>query len=119
MSQTEIAWAAGFFDGEGCTSSRGTGSEGRWWYINVQITQVERSTLDRFRAAVGVGTVRGPYTRKEKSDKCHSHYRYDAHNEEAKRVIELLWPYLSDPKRAQHIAALERVRVKREELAAA
>ena len=60
---TETAWAAGFFDGEGCVSSTVSrnGKGYRYAQINVSIGQVHREVLDRFCVAVGMGKVYGPY----------------------------------------------------------
>jgi hypothetical protein len=47
----EIVWAAGFFDGEGCTHSRGGG------YPAITISQREREPLERFQSAVAGGVI--------------------------------------------------------------
>ena len=59
MKETELAWAAGFFEGEGCVSIVRT-TFGR---ITLVLTQAgDPWTLGRFRNAVGGrGRVRGPY----------------------------------------------------------
>jgi hypothetical protein len=85
----ELAWAAGFFDGEGSVYFTGK-------YITLAITQADRRPLDRFRAALDLGTVRGPY-RLEKSP----YFVYTAGVYEIQPVIEKLWPLLSEPKREQ------------------
>jgi hypothetical protein len=51
---SELAWAAGFYDGEGCT------------YMNKQrpsmtIAQGTKEPLERFVRAVGFGRIYGPY----------------------------------------------------------
>lgn len=85
----EIAWAAGFFDGEGSVYATGK-------YLVLAITQADRRPLERFRAAVSLGTVGGPY-RLEKSP----YFTYRAGVYEVQPVIEKLWPLLSEPKREQ------------------
>jgi len=52
----ELAWAAGFFDGEGCFSFSVASN-----YVCVSISQTELEPLERFTRAVGVGWVLGPY----------------------------------------------------------
>lgn len=110
MSDTEIAWAAGFYDGEGCTSN--STASGRYRYLSLQISQAEPTTLHRFWEAVGqIGKVYGPYVREDRPGHHRRHWRYQAHNRDALAVIELLLPYLSEPKREQYLRASERVGV--------
>jgi DNA-directed RNA polymerase specialized sigma24 family protein len=65
----------------------------------VKVSQKDRRPLDRFYAAIGVGRVTGPY-------------EHDIHtwqvggNSGARRALDLLWPYLSQPKREQAEAAM-------------
>lgn len=97
LIQTELSWAAGFWDGEGCTSA------GRGVPM-VVITQAERYTLDRFMAAVGgVGAIYGPYHYESKQFKSTQpiwHYRA-VKFEDAQAVLAMLWKYLSPSKREQ------------------
>lgn len=92
MSDTEIAWAAGFFDGEGCTAQHTKG------YIRIYISQKGRECLDRFRESVGgLGNVYGPDKR--------GIYAYAVSRRETVfAVLNILWPYLSTPKREQAVS---------------
>lgn len=100
MDTHEIAWAAGFYDGEGSTTTESR--EGKWFSVRVSIFQVDRRALDRFKAAVGEGTIRGPYNRGlGKKTKWKPYYQYAAAGPAAKRVIEKLWPYLGEVKKEQ------------------
>ena len=58
----DIAWAAGFFDGEGCIS-RHTKS-GKWRLV---VQQNMREPLDVLQGLFG-GSVLGPYTRRRSRD---------------------------------------------------
>lgn len=57
MNREELAWAAGFFDGEGCFSYSKSGQ-----YVCVSIGQTVREPLERFKLAVGLGVIYGPYS---------------------------------------------------------
>lgn len=94
----ELAWAAGFLDGEGCFSTM-TNRRGKVRnYPLLTISQRERYVLDRFMKAVGEGYVNGPYNK----DKGAGAYYYRVNGyEKVLRVAKLLWPYLSPVKRAQ------------------
>ncbi len=107
--EIELAWAAGFFDGEGCTSIQvayynpQTGTKSMQMHIS--ITQNGRSTLDRFWNAVNkVGAVNGPYVRRTSSEV----YTYRATGPKVAQVMEQLWPYMSQPKKEQFIAVITR-----------
>lgn len=85
-TETELAWAAGFFDGEGWTTVSGR-------YVQIGVTQVEQQPLERFLKAVGWGSI----SRSRRTA------AWRVSGEGAYRVIEALWPYLSDPKREQFL----------------
>ena len=104
MLETEIAWAAGFFDGEGCITHGRRHADGSV-PLRLALNQVDRRPLDRFAQILG-GSVKGPYTLKGKNvtKNASPYYALEYHN--AEEVLILLWPYLSDPKREQ----AERVR---------
>lgn len=91
----ELAWAAGFFDGEGSTSiSKIKG----WMRLLIQIGQCEVTTLMRFQKAIGCGTINGPYQVKEYKPI----WRLSVRGYEAGvKTLELLWPFLSEPKKLQ------------------
>jgi hypothetical protein len=101
LNQSELAWAAGFFDGEGCTSAaRGIPI--------VAVTQAERATLERFQRAVGgIGKIFGPYLKPcaKSFTTRQPQYHYRAVRfEESQALIAMLWKYLSPPKRNQALA---------------
>lgn len=96
----ELAWAAGFFDGEGHTRRRGAATRGGG--LGVHINQNDRRVLDRFAAAVGRGNV-GTYKQANGS----TMYAYRVHSRDAAEVLAAIWPWLSEMKRVQAEAALE------------
>lgn len=95
---TELAWAAGFFDGEGNAYFKNGGS------FALQAAQVHREPLDRFRAAVGTGKVYGPY--KARAGNRQPYYSYAVSGLKAEEAYTSLRPYLSSIKRQQADAAL-------------
>lgn len=101
MDREALAWAAGFFDGEGHT---GRATHGRKRPI-VTITQVDRRVLDRFRAAVGVGRVYGPYTRVLGNRQPVFNFQTTTF-EQTQAIVAQLWGRLSRPKQEQAARAL-------------
>lgn len=102
----ELAWAAGFFCGEGSFVS-GWSRTDELWRVMFSITQKSTKgrpeVLSRFQQAVGLGAVGGPYSRQT--------YRAVSGGASATlRLAALLWPWLSRVKRAQAIAAFRKRR---------
>ena len=97
VSDTERAWAAGYFDGEGCVTVQGRS-------VRVQIGCTERHLLVRFQRAVGgIGRIYGPYYPFGNRQPTF-HYRAGANA--LRHIAPLLWPYLDSTKRAKMAAGL-------------
>lgn len=85
---SELSWAAGFYDGEGClTQCRGA--------PRVIVSQRNRQVLERFAGIVGEGKI-GDYLKENRP-----YYQFYAHGFAAIRVIAQLWPALSEVKQIQ------------------
>jgi hypothetical protein len=85
----ELAWAAGFYDGEGHTRVSNN-------CVRMALAQIEPSTLCRFVAAVGVGKVRGPF--EPSNPNSQPIWRWDVSGANAREVFDKLAPFLSGPK---------------------
>lgn len=100
MNREELAWAAGFFDGEGTTYSNP-----KIRSIAVQVPNADLELLKRFQSAVGgLGTIGGPYSPSSAKNVLTKKdmYKWWACNfEHAQAVIAMLWPFLGSYKRAQ------------------
>src|SRR5262245_57487345 len=105
MDREALAWAAGFFDGEGNTHLTKQG------YIVMKVGQTDdaRECLLRFQAAVhGLGRIYGPYSNNGKNQSRRPYHVWEvAKFETAQAVVAMLWPWLSGPKRRQARAALD------------
>ena len=64
--------------------------------LSLQIGQVDRRPLDRFVAAVGVGTVLGPYVRRGRNES--PYYVLALRGRNGWKALNALWPHLSEPK---------------------
>lgn len=102
----DIAWAAGFFDGEGCIrNTHWTNKVNRntRYGLQITITQKHREPLDRFQRIFGCGKV---YRHKD------GHFVFSmAKLEEVDFVLEKMWPFMCSVKRADANRAIERVGV--------
>jgi hypothetical protein len=97
--ETDKAWAAGFFDGEG---SCGYYPKSR--HISLAIGQSDEELLMKFQGVVGVGSVRTSY-RESSPTKTFAMYRV-TNERDINIVLELLWDYLGEVKRNQILNAL-------------
>jgi hypothetical protein len=96
----ELAWAAGFFDGEGSTF---TTVQRKCMFICIAVQQSTNKPLNvyRFQEIVGIGKV---YVHAGNHAVLWRTYKHG----EVRYVLELLWPYLSCYKREQGRQAFER-----------
>lgn len=82
----ELAWATGLFEGEGSI-----GADGR-----LQLKMVSEESVRRFHAAVGVGSVYGPYGPYPSSHAKQPYFLWVAyHAEDIRAASDLLRPLLS------------------------
>ena len=90
-----IAWASGFFEGEGYVGFKYTLN--KMWDKSyprfvISISQVSREPLDKFKEIFGAGTVRGPYGPYQQTKQ--EYYQYQISGDAAVEVLEKLLPYL-------------------------
>jgi len=96
LPDTELAWAAGFFDGEGWSSGNQQ-QAGKTKAFYLGISQKDPRPLRRFLEAV------------DQSDRPVYENRLNTvawSGAKALAVLRKLWPYLSEPKREQAARAL-------------
>lgn len=100
--ETEYAWLAGFWDGEGNVSVTYVGPRPR---VVVQVAQVNREPLDRVKKILGKGSVLGPYKARGTNHSDYYVWRVEGgpHLEEIK---EKIYQYLCSPKQDQFDRAL-------------
>lgn len=100
----ELAWAAGFIDGEGWI-----GCSGKHAVLQITASQVDRRALDRLVVALHAGRVSGPY--KKGSSVTKPIYQFNlCRLEDTQMAIIRLWPWLGPYRRAQAKNSLLRVR---------
>src|SRR5438309_9068236 len=102
MDRHELAWAAGFFDGEGWTNRAKRGVHAR---INQAGPDGVPKVLSKFRRIVGVGRLRGPQTKEGKQDL----YWWEATSRaDVTAVADLIGAWLCPTKRAEFERTLQR-----------
>lgn len=115
-NREELAWAAGFFDGEGCTWSGIRLRKDRKWtqrHLAASIGQARlegRNLLERFQKAVnGVGAISGPFRQRQLNRQEFWQWRVNTF-EEVQAVVAMLWIFLGNIKRRQAQIALRSYR---------
>lgn len=92
MSNKDIAWAAGFFEGEGyvqCVKRKNKKRTDR--YFSISIAQVDRRPLDKFVEIFG-GKVNGPYGPYQTTKQ--AYYTYNSYSSIAVQAVTSMLPYL-------------------------
>lgn len=106
LNREELAWAAGFFDGEGYVGNVRSNKHYRRAMLHVH--QIRLEPLSRFQAALGgnIGILSGPYSTGSNPNSSPTWRFYTTSFMETQAVIALLWYWLSPPKREQARSAL-------------
>lgn len=107
INTTELAWAAGFFDGEGCvcfSKSSYYNLAGKKLRHRIQMSVGQKNNIfpvKRFHTAIGFGNVSRPDI----------HFQvkwYVSTFEEVQAAIAMLWKFLCPRKKQQYIETLEK-----------
>ena len=102
MDRHELAWAAGFFDGEGWANAVGRGVQSR---INQADPDGMPAVLLKFRRIVGVGRLKGPRCEEGKQDL----YWWEATSRsDVALIADAIGPWLCPAKRAEFERTLGR-----------
>lgn len=103
VNRENLAWAAGFFDGEGCFSSCLRYDDNTKKKYIASIGQVDRKGLERFQEAVQLGKIYGPYgPYGNRFKNARPFYRLDIYGfEQSQALLALLWTWLGPVKRQQ------------------
>lgn len=97
---TDIAWAAGLFEGEGCTFVGKTNNR----QPRVSIEMTDEDVVRRFAHIVGRGNVRAYDRGLNKAT-----WQWSVQSgDDVRVVLGMLWPYFGDRRRAKATEVLER-----------
>lgn len=97
-ARERLAWAAGFFDGEGSTYADPR--------PRMQVVQNDRAVLDTFHAAIGgIGKVGGGKKIYGRAKRPMFTLRITGWRD-VQAVVAMLWPWLSDVKKRQAVKVL-------------
>ena len=110
LDREALAWAGGFFSGEGCTVLHRykPGCKNKKPYPSVYINQTSVEELERFNSAIGfLGIVRGPFKPTSPLSR-KMQYIVQAYGFiKTQAITAMLWPFLSTAKQEQATAVLK------------
>lgn len=99
---TEIAWAAGIYEGEGTCYMQRRAKGTRSDIATLKVVMTDEDIVRRFGAVVGVGSISGPHADKRKASYKPT-WRYIVHGTRARAVLEMFFPWLGERRKAQAI----------------
>ena len=106
-SETEIAWAAGLFEGEGSIVFCNTQG---YSFPRISIKMCDKDVLEKFSKIVGVERINGPYTTKQSKANPHWKPAYEWHTakkKEVTRILSFFLPYLGARRAYKALNALD------------
>jgi len=98
MKREELAWASGFFEGEGSVAHQG-------YNFRIDAAQVDREPLEQLLKIIGLGKIYGPYKRENPRARPLSYWTVCGY-EKVQAVACMLWPWLSRRRKDQLKTAL-------------
>jgi hypothetical protein len=105
-TEVDYAWAAGFFDGEGCVYVK-VPKEGWPSQIKVCIGQTSVDVLEKFLDIFEVGTIFGPYIQRKGGNGAPFYNYMVSSAYEIITIFSHMWPYLGKAKREQFTSKIE------------
>jgi hypothetical protein len=110
LERESLAWAAGFFDGEGGTYLQKNGTQVALVVGQAGEIDAPPGVLVKLKEALGgLGQVYGPYRLADPRRR--PKWSWQLHTfERCQAVIAMIWPWLSDVKKKQAVRVLRIVR---------
>jgi hypothetical protein len=104
FQREDLAWVAGFFDGEGYA---GITKQKAYRHPRVSVSQKRPEPLLKIKRIMGFGTINGPYLGGPNRDRIS--YRYQVSSfEHAQAFGALIWTWLGSAKRNQFKSIMQR-----------
>lgn len=84
---TDVAWAAGIIEGEGCFTLH---SKNHPYFL---LDMCDKDVIEKFHTVFPFGNIRGPYTNSKKPNH-KPRWRYDAFGSKARHIMITVFPYM-------------------------
>lgn len=91
ISDFDLGWLVGIFEGEGCFS---TSKSHGYDYPMISISSTDKDVLVRVRSILDTGTVRGPFTVSKSSYGNKPIWRLDIKCSKARKIMEIMKPHM-------------------------
>ena len=107
MNDTEAAWVAGLFEGEGsvvlCRSSNGTHRK----YVRLQLGSTDLDVLEKLKSYAG-GSIYGPRQKEKESHKDFWIWM-EGKQDRARELIQAMMPWLGERRKEKAMSVLQEV----------
>lgn len=117
ISQIDIAWAAGLFEGEGCifTNKEYDKRDNKSRYRErLVLVSTDEDVVKKFHSIVGGNTVSGPNIREDRPNEKPT-WRWNVSSKsDVERILNLFLPYLGIRRKERALLALERINARPE-----
>lgn len=100
MTDLDLSWAAGFFDGEGCVyiqHHQGLTGHQDHFELALEISSISLTALEKFQSVFALGKIRILHEAGHKENWRRA-YRYRLSSVKASNVLKALLPYLTTKK---------------------
>jgi hypothetical protein len=91
VDKTDIAWAAGFFDGEGCIRINKTKNQ---YILQIFVRQVDPKPIYKFQGVFSVGAINYREKSVDTNENARPIYTWSTAAGTAVQVLKLMYPYL-------------------------
>ena len=103
---TDIVWAAGLFEGEGCILTDSSQPNAR----GIRMTMTDQDVMKRFVRIIGYGKCNGPYRRPGSKEHWLSEYHCKiTRRSEVLRILKMFLPYFGERRYAKAMEAINHI----------
>lgn len=106
ISEAEIAWMAGLFDGEGSIVFRGVNT------VSLMLQMTDKDIVETWQERAGCGQVKIYYD-KRATDRKTLYYWQASHKDDVSRLLLMMIPWLGERRKAKSMEAIERLKSNR------
>ena len=104
MDASEVAWAAGIFEGEGSFYLQRNKSSSRAPIVILKVLMADEDIIKRLPAATGVGHTGGPFY-DQRNEAYKPMWQWITYGSNAYAVVRLFWSWLGQRRREQALVA--------------
>lgn len=103
MTDIDLAWAAGLFEGEGSLGLTAIKNRANSIKVSAVICMTDKDIIERFTAVMGFGVMKGPYKSSYPTGKLR--YTWEVQSQpDVLRVIEMFLPFFGERRKEKALS---------------